>query len=141
MFVAGAGSQRCEIPSGIECRQLLREAETGFGVPLIAIGVDDFYGETYEAYVDDLKAVQECLGDIQDSEVLGEFLTDFVEGDLKKELPILAGILAQNRYEAWQKWQILQRKYLNSETRQGLRSTLINPVIKDAANGDSPEQN
>lgn len=91
----------------------------------------DFYSETYEGYVEDVKAVQECLGDIQDSEVLGEFLTDFVEGDLKKELPILAGILAQNRYEAWQKWQILQRKYLNSETRQGLRSALIHPVDVD----------
>lgn len=91
----------------------------------------DFYGETYEAYVEDVKTVQECLGDIQDSEVLGEFLTDFVEGDLKKELPILAGILAENRYEAWGKWQILQRKYLNSETRQGLRSALIHPVDVD----------
>ena len=91
----------------------------------------DFYGETYEAYVEDVKSVQECLGDIQDSEVLGEFLTDFVEGDLKKELPILAGILAENRYAAWGKWQILQGKYLNSETRQDLRSALIHPVVED----------
>ncbi len=100
----------------------------------------DFYSETYEGYVDDVKAVQECLGDIQDSEVLGEFLTDFVEGDLKKELPILAGILAENRYAAWGKWQILQGKYLNSETRQGLRSALIHPVVDDAAKGDSPQK-
>lgn len=91
----------------------------------------DFYGPSYEGYVEDVKAVQECLGDIQDCEVLGEFLTDFVDRDLQKELPILAGILAENRYEAWGKWQILQRKYLNSETRQGLRSTLINPVDVD----------
>jgi hypothetical protein len=49
--------------------------------------------------------------------------------------------LAENRYAAWQKWQVLQRKYLKSEVRQGLRSTLIHPVIKDAANGDSPEKN
>ena len=91
----------------------------------------DFYGPAYEGYVDDVKAVQECLGDIQDSEVLGEFLTDFVEGDLKKELPILAGILAENRYAAWQKWQVLQRRYLKSEIRQGLRSTLIHPVVVD----------
>ena len=91
----------------------------------------DFYGPAYEGYVDDVKAVQECLGDIQDSEVLGEFLTDFVEGDLQKELPKLAGLLAENRYGAWQKWQVLQRKYLNSEIRQGLRSTLIHPVDVD----------
>ncbi len=101
----------------------------------------DFYSETYEVYVEDVKAIQECLGDIQDSEVLGEFLTDFVDRDLKKELPKLAGLLAENRYAAWQKWQVLQRRYLSSEIRQGLRSALIHPVIKDAAKGDSPEQN
>jgi CHAD domain-containing protein len=100
----------------------------------------DFYGETYEAYVEDVKSVQECLGDIQDSEVLGEFLTDFVEGDLKKELPILAGILAENRYTAWGKWQILQGKYLNSEIRQGLRSALIHPVVEDTAKVKSSQK-
>lgn len=94
----------------------------------------EFYGETYEVYVEDVKAIQECLGEIQDSEVLGDFLTDFVDSELQTELPILAGILSENRYAAWQKWQILQRKYLNSETRQGLRSLLINPVVGDAAN-------
>ncbi|MDQ2100129.1 MAG: CHAD domain-containing protein [Tychonema bourrellyi B0820] len=94
----------------------------------------DFYGESYEVYVEDVKAVQECLGDIQDSEVLGDFLTDFVECDLKKELPQLAGILAENRYAAWGKWQILQRRYLNGEIRQDLRSALIHPVLTDDAN-------
>jgi len=93
----------------------------------------NFYGESYEVYVEDVKAVQECLGDIQDSEVLGEFLTDFVERDQKKELPKLADILAKNRYTAWQKWQVLQRRYLNSDIRQGLRLVLIHPVVEDAA--------
>ncbi len=101
----------------------------------------DFYEKSYEAYVEDVKAVQECLGDIQDCEVLGEFLTDFVDRDLQKELPKLAGLLAQKRYGAWQKWQVLQRKYLKSEIRQDLRSTLIHPVVDDAAKGHSPHQN
>jgi len=99
----------------------------------------DFYSETYEVYVEDVKAIQECLGDIQDSEVLGEFLTDFVDRDLKKELPKLAGLLAENRYAAWQKWQVLQRRYLSSEIRQGLRSALIHPVVEDAAREDSSQ--
>lgn len=98
----------------------------------------EFYGETYEAYVEDVKAIQECLGAIQDSEVLGEFLTDFVEGDIQKELPILAGLLAENRYAAWGKWQILQRRYLSAEIRQGLRSALIHPVVEDAAKIEAP---
>lgn len=100
----------------------------------------NFYGPAYEVYVEDVTTVQECLGDIQDSEVLGGFLTDFVECDLKKKLPILAGILAENRYAAWGKWQILQGKYLNSETRQGLRSALIHPVVEDTAKVKSSQK-
>ncbi len=94
----------------------------------------NFYGEAYEVYVEDVKSIQECLGDIQDSEVLGEFLTDFLECDIEKELPKLAGILADNRYAAWGKWQILQSRYLSAEIRQGLRSVLIHPVLTDDAN-------
>jgi CHAD domain-containing protein len=94
----------------------------------------DFYGEAYEIYVEDVKAIQECLGDIQDSEVLGEFLADFVDSELQKKLPKLAGILAQNRYAAWEKWQVLQGRYLSSEIREGLRSVLIHPVLEDSAN-------
>jgi len=61
-----------------------------------------------------------------------------VECDLQKELPILAGLLAENRYAAWGKWQILQRRYLNAEIRQGLRSALIHPVVEDAAKIEAP---
>jgi len=61
-----------------------------------------------------------------------------VEGDVQKELPILAGLLTENRSAAWQKWQILQRRYLTSETRQGLRSALIHPVVADAAKIEAP---
>jgi CHAD domain-containing protein len=100
----------------------------------------DFYGESYETYVEDVKAIQECLGEIQDSEVLGEFLTDFVESDLKKELPKLAGLLVENRYAAWVKWQDVQRRYLNAETRQGLRSILIDPVIKNTAKVEASQK-
>ncbi|MBE9186285.1 CHAD domain-containing protein [Microcoleus sp. LEGE 07076] len=100
----------------------------------------DFYGPSYEGYVEDVKAVQECLGDIQDSEVLGGFLTDFVDRDLKKELPKLAGLLAQNRYTAWGKWQVLQAKYLSPETRQGCREALIHPAVDDAAKVEASQQ-
>ncbi|MGB3265098.1 MAG: CHAD domain-containing protein [Microcoleus sp.] len=99
----------------------------------------DFYGPSYEGYVEDVKAVQECLGDIQDCEVLGDFLTDFVDSDLKKDLPKLADILAENRCAAWGKWQVLQTKYLISENRQGWRLALIHPAVEDAANVEAPQ--
>lgn len=89
----------------------------------------EFYGDTYEAYLGDVKAIQEYLGDIQDSEVLGEFLTDIFDFDIKKQLPTLAEIMAKSRFESWQKWQLLQRRYLTPEVRQNFRSELIRPTV------------
>ena len=90
----------------------------------------DFYGQNYETYLEEVKAIQECLGDIQDSAVLGEFLADIFEFDLKKHLPTLAGIMAQNRFQSWQKWQLLQRRYLTPEVRQNFRLELIRPALE-----------
>ncbi|NJR23055.1 MAG: CHAD domain-containing protein [Richelia sp. CSU_2_1] len=97
----------------------------------------EFYGDTYEAYVEDVKAVQECLGDIQDTAVLEEYLRDIFDFDLKKKLPEFEKSLAASRYAGWQKWQVLQRRYLSSEVRQNFRSTLIRPAVKAETNGDA----
>lgn len=98
----------------------------------------DFYGDTYEAYVEDVKAVQECLGDIQDTAVLEESLREIFDFDLKKKLPQFERLLAQNRYAGWQKWQVLQQRYLSSEVRQNFRSALIRPAMNAAENGNVP---
>jgi len=89
----------------------------------------EFYGPNYEAYVEEVKTIQECLGDIQDSAVLGEFLADIFDFALKKNLPTLAEIMAQSRFEAWQKWQLLQGRYLTPQTRQNFRLELIRPAV------------
>jgi CHAD domain-containing protein len=89
----------------------------------------EFYGQGYEAYLQDIKGIQEFLGDIQDSSVLGEFLNSIFDFDLKKRLPKLSEIMAENRLKSWQKWQLLQRRYLTVEIRQNFRSELIRPVV------------
>ncbi|MCU0546752.1 MAG: CHAD domain-containing protein [Oscillatoriaceae cyanobacterium Prado104] len=100
----------------------------------------DFYGDTYEGYVEDVKEIQECLGDIQDTTVLEESLGDLFEFDLKKKLPEFEKLLAKNRYAGWQKWQVLQRRYLSSQVRQNFRSTLIRPTVNADVNGDAPAE-
>ncbi|HLO51755.1 MAG TPA: CHAD domain-containing protein [Kamptonema sp.] len=90
----------------------------------------DFYGENYETYLEEVKAIQECLGDIQDSAVLGEFLADIFDFDLKKHLPTLAENMAQSRFKAWQKWQLLQQRYLTPQIRKNFRLELIQPVVE-----------
>ncbi len=87
----------------------------------------EFYGESYNAYLEDVKAIQGILGQIQDSFVLAEFLKNALKSDIKTVLPTLASQLAQTSYEAWQQWQPLQQRFLNSETRQGFHLAILQP--------------
>lgn len=89
----------------------------------------DFYGATYSAYLQDMKDIQEHLGDIQDSEVLEAVMTNILKSDIHSILPNFADVLAQSRYGAWRKWQVLQRRYLNAEIRQSFRSTLLHSTF------------
>ena len=55
----------------------------------------DFYGETYEEYLNQMKDIQGVLGQIQDRFVLSEFLTDALHAKSKKSLPTLANQLTK----------------------------------------------
>ena len=88
----------------------------------------EFYGLTYEAYLRDMKELQEYLGDIQDNAVLRKFLESIFQSDLDKVLPSLVRQLKQSREKALQKWQVLQRRYLNIQVRQNFRSELLRPL-------------
>jgi CHAD domain-containing protein len=92
----------------------------------------DFYGETYTAYLADMKAIQEYLGDIQDSEVLEATLAKVLKSDIESKLPQFATLLRESRYQAWKKWQLMQRRYLNANIRQNFRSTLLHPTLKSS---------
>ncbi|MDY7019880.1 MAG: CHAD domain-containing protein [Cyanobacteriota bacterium] len=89
----------------------------------------DFYGATYAAYLQDMKDIQECLGDIQDSEVLEAVMTRILKSNIESVLPSFAHVLTESRFEAWKKWQLFQRRYLNTELRLNFRSTLLHPII------------
>ncbi len=90
----------------------------------------DFYGSTYEDYLEDIKNIQSILGQIQDSFVLGEFLTDTLDSRITEKLPTLAAQLNESRYQAWQEWQPLQQRYLNLQIRKDLHQALLQPVAK-----------
>lgn len=90
----------------------------------------DFYGESYGAYLEDVKRIQEILGQMQDSFVLGEFLTDVLQSEIEDELPTLAEQLSKSSYQAWQEWQPLQQRYLNLETRKGFHLAVLQPTFE-----------
>ncbi|MGC9504044.1 CHAD domain-containing protein [Baaleninema sp.] len=85
----------------------------------------DLYSPTYQAYLADMKELQEVLGNIQDSCVMGEFLSKVFQCDLKQETPKFAKLLEDTRYEAWQRWQVLQARYLNPQIRQNFHREIL----------------
>lgn len=96
----------------------------------------DFYGQSYAAYLEDVKTIQEILGQIQDSFVLAEFLTDVLQSEIKSLLPALDEQLAQTSYQAWHQWQPLQQRYLNLETRKGFHLAILQPTIEEVSNDE-----
>ncbi|MCA1993456.1 MAG: CHAD domain-containing protein, partial [Coleofasciculus sp. S288] len=90
----------------------------------------DCYGDTYEDYLKEIKEIQQLLGEIQDSFVLAEFLTNALDSQITEQLPTLAAQLTERRYQAWQEWHSLQQRYLNPQTRKELYQTLLQPVYK-----------
>jgi CHAD domain-containing protein len=90
-----------------------------------------FYGDNYQDYLKDIKDLQAVLGDIQDSFVLAEFLTEAFEKEFSNKMPVLAEQLAETRYQKWQKWQELQRRFLEPKTRKDLHLTILQPILID----------
>ncbi|MEH2263251.1 CHAD domain-containing protein [Nostoc sp.] len=88
----------------------------------------DLYGESYEAYLTEVKSIQEILGTMQDSAVLTDWLANVFKSEIQTELPTLATLLTENRYQSWQEWQPLQERYLKAETRHSFHLTILHPL-------------
>ncbi len=88
-----------------------------------------FYGDTYQNYINDVKAIQSVLGDIQDCFVLREFFDNIFESDLDQEMPTLAAQLREIQYQKWQEWSKLQRQFLNSKARKALHMAILKPTL------------
>lgn len=100
---------------------------------------EEFYSGSYQVYLKDMKSVQEILGQIQDGFVLSEFMTDTLNLDMEKSLPSLAEQLSHKSYQAWLKWQTLQRRYLNLEIRKGFHIAILQPSWGNLSNGTLKE--
>ncbi len=84
----------------------------------------DFYGNAYEAQVDEFRQVQEILGNIQDSVVLQNFLDKHLDHS-EKLCPVFSNQLNQKRTIALKEWRSLQEKYLAPEFRLQLRQLVL----------------
>jgi CHAD domain-containing protein len=89
----------------------------------------ELYGEDYAAYVAEVKSIQDILGNMQDSVVMGEWLADIFKSEVDAQLPTLTSLLKANRHQLWQEWQPLQERYLQTEHRQKLHLMVLNPIV------------
>jgi CHAD domain-containing protein len=87
----------------------------------------DFYDAPYQVQTDEFKMLQDLLGQLQDSQVLCDFLEKAVGSHWKDALPSLDRYLQQQQLAQWQQWQPIQQKYLNPEFRQQLRALVLQP--------------
>jgi CHAD domain-containing protein len=88
--------------------------------------VADQYGDRLNTDLANFQALQDILGNLQDSLVLAAFLNNAIP-DWEAQLPTLKARLSQSRYQAWGQWQALQKRYLNPQYRDALRQILMVP--------------
>lgn len=88
-----------------------------------------FYGEMYEDYLEEIKAIQSILGDIQDSFVLAEFLDEVFGDNIIEKMPVFTQHLREYRYQKWQDWETSQRKFLEAKTRKDFHITVLQPAL------------
>ncbi|MEL7420622.1 MAG: CHAD domain-containing protein [Cyanobacteria bacterium J06555_3] len=89
----------------------------------------EFYGDTYQQYLKQIEAVQEILGQIQDTHVLRKVLEKTLRTSISEKMPELANLLLQIRYQKWLEWQVLQREFLKEQTRKEFRQEIIGKSV------------
>jgi CHAD domain-containing protein len=98
-----------------------------------------FYGDDYQSYLNDIKAIQTILGDLQDTAVLTQFLADIFGKNIEATMPVFSKLRQNSRYQKWQQWRELQYKFLRDLTRQEFRTIVQqqNGVGENALDSES----
>jgi CHAD domain-containing protein len=87
----------------------------------------DFYTSAYNEQTQEFRAIQDLLGQLQDSQVLSDFLIQEMGSQWKESIPSLEGNMRKQRLEQWQQWQPIQQKYLSTQFRDDLRMLILQP--------------
>lgn len=88
----------------------------------------DFYGADYSEQTLEFRTLQDLLGQLQDSQVLSDFLTQEIGQKWNERIPSLNVYFHQQRLDLWLQWQVIQQKYLKTECRERLRALVERPI-------------
>jgi CHAD domain-containing protein len=87
-----------------------------------------WYPEPYDHLLHQVKALQEALGNLQDSQVLETFLQQNLDRKTGRSLTQLWLIFAEERLNNWHQWQMLQMELTQSDQRASYRQCLAHPL-------------
>jgi CHAD domain-containing protein len=96
----------------------------------------DFYGESYDLFLTEVKNIQDVLGEIHDSDVLEDWLVDVFGENFTEKLPTFTSLLVDKRHQLWQQWAPIQKRYTQAETRNQLHLAILQPMSYQD-NGDN----
>lgn len=85
-----------------------------------------FYDDTFEAWIEEIKAIQEQLGKVHDTQVLLELLTEYLPKQTR--LSNLQDIIHQTQRETMENWETIRQKYLDPSVRYQLHHMVIDAV-------------
>jgi CHAD domain-containing protein len=76
-------------------------------------------------FLSPLEASQECLGKMQDTAVLRDFIQQEVGGKISKKMPVLIDRLEQKAEQDWQDWQPIREQLCDQNWRKSLRRAVL----------------
>jgi len=90
-----------------------------------------FYDEAFQGWIEEVRSLQDNLGQVQDGQVLLELLSHRLshEGHDGQQLDLQRAIDRQQQ-AALADWEPLRQKYLNLEFRRHLHQMILSPVVK-----------
>jgi CHAD domain-containing protein len=95
------------------------------------------YGEEYQQLLEQVKMVQEILGDLQDSFVLRAMAENRLDGDLGQLCPEWDSLFHGHRLRFWSQWQPLQCQLIDPDYRYRCRQLLENPLPRPKSNHEN----
>jgi CHAD domain-containing protein len=85
----------------------------------------EFYDASpYKEFVEDLKQIQTCLGDIQDCRIFDRLLLDTLSKKTYAKLETIEQRLSQTTIDCWQTWAPLQHRYRDPIVKTQIRGMI-----------------
>ncbi|MEO0803706.1 MAG: CHAD domain-containing protein [Cyanobacteria bacterium J06642_2] len=85
-----------------------------------------FYAKDFRCWIQELKLLQDHLGDVQDSRVLQQIVSN--RAGKHANLPELQAAIRANQQEAMSDWERLRHQYLSPKYRYHLHQTILAPI-------------